>query len=289
LNQTTYPHASPFQAVSSSNPGFPSRQIDFVFRKDGNGASLALTNYISGKDAKWGLTPVFVDAVPILGSGQTFSNFIAETGNGAVIDAVDATAGAIGYAESGNLLAALPTHSSTRYAQVYSLNIAGYNQDPIKDLPAAAKTIATFTTDKVPVYQSGVGNVSGTSIGGVTVDPPTPGSGRPSGDLKTASEVYAAGALGIVDPNSDKAPYAGYPIIAVTYLEFYSSGNGIYGDALRFLAQEVSNPASYGLGGITTIDPNTAPAHSGHTGFAQLGILNLFYSNAYIGIDRFIN
>jgi phosphate transport system substrate-binding protein len=275
--------------LSNTAPKYPSRPITFVFRKDNSGTTFAFTNYLSGKDSKWGLTQTFVDAVPQGLSGQNFSGFVAASGNPGIVNTIDGTPGSIGYAEAGNLLAALGSHPNTHYARVYSLNLAGYNQDPIQDLPAAAKTVALHVVDQVAVYASGVGSVGGSVIGGVTVDAPS-GSGRPSPDYVALSPApYLPGAVWLVDPKSYAAPYAGYPIIAVSYLEFYSSGNGIYTNALRYLAQEVSNPASYTTLGLNTIDPNTTAAHGGTKGFAQLGILNLFYTNAYIGIDRFIN
>jgi phosphate transport system substrate-binding protein len=297
---TKYPHASPFSAVSATtNPGFPLRALYWTYRFDNSGTTFSFTNYLSGKDSAWGLTQTFVDALP---SGGTTTGFCGANGNPGVLDAIDANPGSAGYAEAANALAAATTHPNTKRAKVYLYNIAGYDKDPIKDTPAAAKTVASFTTDKVAVYQSGSGSVGGVSIGingappaggtyackATTTDSPSSVTGRPSPDLVAATGIYQPGALGIVDPTAYKSPYAGYPILAVSYLEFYSSGNGIYAPALRYLAQEVSNPSSYGAGGITTIDPNTTAAGAGTTGFGQLGILNLFYTNAYIGIDRFI-
>lgn len=297
---TKYPHASPFLPVSSTNPGLPSRPLVWTYRQDNSGTSFSFTNYLSGKDSQWGLTQTFADAIP---SGGTLTNFCGASGNPGVLTAIDGNPGSVGYAEAANAKAAALTHPNTKFAKVYLYNIAGYDKDPIKDTPAATKTVASFTTDKVAVYQSGSGSEKGTVVGlnGVvpaggtvactssTVDAPSSTTGRPSPDLVAATGVFQPGALGIVDPAAYKSPYAGYPIIAVSYLEFYSSGNGIYAPALRYLAQEVSNPASYGAGGITTIDPNTTAAGAGTTGYGQLGILNLFYTNAYIGIDRFIN
>jgi ABC-type phosphate transport system substrate-binding protein len=285
--------ASPFNAVDAkTNPGFPSKSITFVYRSDRSGTNLSFTNFLSaavgtigpgtrthctGTGEGWGLNANFLSALPVF-NGQNVTDFAAADGNSAVVRDVDAVDGAIGYVETANTLAL--TTNATYLANIYVVNSASFLKNPVADLPSSAKYIDLFKKDDVIVQTCGSGN---STIGCVGV------GGRPIPDLRAATGVFKAGCLGIVDPASYAAPVLGYPIVTVANLEFYSSGNGIYAPALRYLADEMTNPAtSWGPSsvtansGITTVDREGTSV--GQTGFSSLGINDSFFSNAYIGL-----
>ena len=285
--------ADPTKPVSTTNPGFPSKSIYFTFRKDNSGTTFSFTNFLSNQDSKFGLSQSFASAEPIGISGQSLTNFYGASGNAGVVSAIDGTDGSIGYAEAANALAAAPLH--TYFSEVYTLpiNVAAFRKDPIKDLPAAAGLILSLSKDEVVVYTNGNGNPGGVAVGNVTSSAPTSTTyGRPVPDVVAATGVYEPGALGIIDPLKYAKPVIGYPIVAVSNLEFYSSGNGVYSNALKFLASELyTTGVATGAGGapgtVTTVDPHTAAV--GTTGFSTLGVPSVFITSPYIGLERFIN
>lgn len=285
----TVTRGNPTQPVGATNPGFPEKPIVFTYRADNNGLTLAFTNFLSatvrsnpshctGAGETWGLNDSFVQALPTPAFQDT-SNFVGAAGNAAVVASIEQQDGSIGYVEPVNTQA-IPHLFHTYLAKIYTLpvNLAAFLKDPIADLPAAAKLVTSFKKDGVVVLTCGNGGIVGT-----IATPCTSAAGRPVPDLVAASGVYRAGCLGIVDPASYAAPPLGYPIVAVSNLEFYSSGNGVYSPGLRFLGDLLASPSTvFGPGGLTTVDK--AGTAAGTTGFSSLGIADVFYSNPTIGL-----
>ena len=287
---------SPVTPVGPKNPGFPERPIAFAYRSDLSGTTFALTNFLSaaanatsrlhctGAGETWGLNQNFVQALPAP-AAQNTSRFVGANGDPGVLSYLAATDGAIGYAAGANVLAAAP--SNVRAAQIYTVavNNSAFLKDPIVDLPTAATLINTFKKDYVVSFTCGNTGTAGAIAGtGCTGTSPL---GRPFPDIVAASGVYKAGCLGIVDPAAYQAPGLGYPIVAVTNLEFYSSRNGIYSPGLGYLADELSNPATaFGPPGtanaITTVDKEGTK--TGSTGYSSLAIPDTLLSNVTIGL-----
>jgi ABC-type phosphate transport system substrate-binding protein len=286
---------SPVLPVSTTNPGLPSRAIKFVYRSDNSGTTFSFTNYLSaavgtaspgtrthctGTGETWGLNQDFLSALPAIG---THTAFLGANGNTAVLQTINQNTGTIGYAEAANALA--DTVDTVGFADVFTVpvNNALYLKDPIKDLPAAANLIATFKKDETPVQTCG-NTTNNTSNFNCTASGTIVGRPLPS-DLTALTGDYKAGCIGVVDPSTYNSAVLGYPIVAVSNLEFYSSGNGIYTPALQALAETVEDFKNglHGVTGITTIDKSSATG-VGTTGFSTLNIADVFYSNSAIGI-----
>jgi len=290
---------NPTLPVSTTNPGLPPKAITFFYRSDNSGTTFSFTNFLSaqatstgarlhctGSTETWGMNQNFLAALPV---SPAPSNFMGASGNGGVITAIDATDGAIGYAEAANALAA-STHS-TYFSKVFTVavNSPTFLKDPIADLPAAAYFVNTFKKDYVVNFSCG----NTAAVGGSNC-PSTTAVGRFGGgtaDIAAipSTDIYKAGCVGIVDPQAYEAPALGYPIIAVSNLEFYASGNGVYTSGLRYLADMM---AEY-QGGTHVLGPTPNMAGSvdkaglsvvGTTGFSALGINDVFYSNSVIGL-----
>lgn len=287
---------SPVATVGPKNPGFPERPLSFVYRSDPAGPTFALTNFLSaavtaasrlhctGAGQTWGLNQNFVQALPTP-AGQNTAGFVGVTGDAAVLSYLNANGGAIGYTSGANVLAA--ASSNVRFAQIYTVavNNAAYLKDPIVDLPTAAELVSTFKKDYVvPVTCGNTGTAGAIANTGCTSSSP---QGRPIPDVAALTGAYKAGCLGIVDPSVYQAPGLGYPIVAVTYLEFYSSRNGIYSPGLGYLADVISDPATaYGppgtAGAITTVDKEGTK--TGLTGFSSTAIPDVLLSSSSIGL-----
>lgn len=246
------------------NSSLPSKAIVPVVRSDSSGTSFSFTNHLSA---------VCADAYPTKVTGfSTSSTFasgavgsalpagaVASSGNGGVVTSVLATDGAIGYAEvaDGEARAALAGGKLLRHATVsikpdavaYVENIQQFNADgtpkmkngkpvvlvvkhkaekytkfdPIKNLPKSVAVAAT--SDKV--------------IGS------NDANGRPTLVAVTAPNASAVGCVQTVDPavyakpaiDVKKGDYKQYPIIAVSYLVGYNTGNGLLADGSNSAAK----------------------------------------------------
>jgi ABC-type phosphate transport system substrate-binding protein len=287
---------SPVAPVGPKNPGFPERPLAFVYRSDPSGSTFAFTNFLSaavtvssrlhctGAGETWGLNQNFVQALPTPATQNT-SAFVGVAGDANVISYINASDGAIGYTSGAGVLAAAP--SNVRSAQIYTVAVNNplFLKDPIVDLPTAASLVNTFKKDYVVNPTCGNSGTAGAISGtGCTGSSPL---GRPIPDVVAATGVYKAGCLGVVDPSAYQAPGLGYPIVAVTNLEFYSSRNGIYSPGLGYLADELSAPATaYGPPGtanaITTVDKEGTKV--GLTGYSSLAIPDVLLSSTSIGL-----
>lgn len=276
--------------VSATNPGFPEKPILFTYRSDDNGTTLAFTNFLSaairanplhctGSGETWGLNSTFINALPTPPNQDT-TNFIGAYLDTGVVASIEAQDGSIGYVEAANIGLVHTFHTYLAKIYAYAIDQDRFLKDPIADLPGATRFITTFKKDDVVALtcgNTGYAGVIASSCDG------TGTLGRPSPDIVAVSGAYKAGCLGIVDPAAYAAPALGYPIVGVSNLEFYSSGNGIYATGLRFLADILTNPHTvFGTGGITTVDK--AGAAVGTTGFSTLAIADVFYTNSSIGL-----
>jgi ABC-type phosphate transport system substrate-binding protein len=299
-NWNQIPRNNQLAAISTSNPGFPQKTIKLVYRVDPNGTTFSLTNWLSAAVAggngvhiplhctapgeTWGLNPDFVSALPEP-PGASILPF-ASFGEQGMMATVNGQDGAIGYVSGAyyndyGLLSGSSTYFNVSAAPVYLVNATGYARDPVLDLPQAAEYINTLKKDMTVVYTCGANYPGCTTIG------------RPIPDLVPLVGAYRSGCVAVVDPASYQSPPLGYPILSVSNLELYSSGNGIYAPGLQFLGGFLSNGASpqningttvFGQGGLTTIDQATTIASTGTTGFSSLGISHLFYIDPTIGL-----
>ncbi len=299
-NWNQIPKINQLLPISATNPGFPQKTIKLVYRVDPNGTTFSLTNWLSAAVAgsggthiplhctaqgeTWGLNPNFVYALP-QPPGASILPF-ASFGEQGMMATVNGQDGAVGYVSGAyfnayGLLSGSAAYVNVSTAHVYVANALGYDRDPVLDLPQAANLITTFKKDMVVQYSCGANYPGCTTIG------------RPIPDLVPLLGAYRSGCVGVVDPAAYQAPPLGYPIVSVSNLEFYSSGNGIYAPGLQFLGGFLSNGASaqnpsgttvFGQGGLTAVDQASAFQSTGSTGFSSLGISHVFYSDPTIGL-----
>lgn len=181
-----------------SQLGYPSRAITVVARGSGSGTTFSFINHLNAVGGLptgkfFSVKELFSDAVATAKTA-TFS-FTPATSNGDVVTKVNATAGAIGYAEAANA-------SAARFVTVNGFH-------PINDFNspytiAAGNILTDYAITGVVT--------SGTQAGRATFAPIT---GVPS---------TAKGFVKLVRPDSYAKPTVGYPIMAVSYLLAYRSG-----------------------------------------------------------------
>ncbi|RZU46959.1 periplasmic binding family protein [Fluviicoccus keumensis] len=240
------------------NSSLPSKAIIPVVRSDSSGTSFSFTNHLSAT-----CPSAFPTAVTGFSTNSTFaaggvnatvpSGTIQSSGNGGVVTSVLATDGTIGYAEvaDGEARAALAGGKLLRHATVsIKPDVAAWSEvvqqfnadgspvlkngavvfktikhkaekykkfDPIKDLPASVAV--TAASDKV--------------LGS------NDANGRPTILDLTPAAASAAGCVQLVDPavyakpavDAKKNDYKQYPIVAVSYLIGYNTGNADMFDA----------------------------------------------------------
>jgi ABC-type phosphate transport system substrate-binding protein len=293
------PSVDQTKAISSSNPGFPELPINVFYRTDPNGTTFSLTNWLSasvkasgrriplncrGAGETWGLNPDFLTALPAPANSNIA--LYGASGDTGMLSGVNGLSGSFGYVTGAAFSAALNSpndpYPSVAQAHVYGVPVTGYDKDPVLDLPATAYHITSFKKDMAVQYSCGAFAVGCTTVG------------RPFPDVVPLTGVYRPGCVGVIDPASYMyVSPTGYPIIGISNLELYSSGNGIYAPGLQKLADLLQNGASlanptgttnYGPGGLTTIDQASQFAEVGTTGFSSLSIPNVLLTNTYIGM-----
>jgi phosphate transport system substrate-binding protein len=228
------------QITNWSSLGYPSQAITVVYRSDGSGTSFGMSNHLSTVCPALGVTGFstqtsFINAFP----GATApTGAIAESGNPNVVNEIAQVSGSIGYGETADAVARLT--SGINYATVN-----GY--DPLSDFAASFKV----TTSDVMVdtiingdTSTGVPNLETLSAAGVTVP--------------------HAGCVQLVEPSVYANPKKTYPIMAVTYLMGYYSGNG---------ADATEVATLLGAGYNSTIKGTTTTIGAG-TGFAYISSYN---------------
>jgi phosphate transport system substrate-binding protein len=186
----------------TGNGTLNNQAITVVYRSDGSGTSFNFSNHLAAVCA------AYLPSGDYFSTGQTFSadaatagynvgtgTTIGASGNPNVINQVEGTAGAIGYAELANALAQSP-----------ALNYATVNGVSPTSL-ASPLSVTYVTGDAITGYNTTTAPYGNPTLGSV------------SGDGESQC-------LLLVDPNSYANPSSGYPILAVSYLLGYYSGNG---------------------------------------------------------------
>lgn len=233
---------------------YASKTLSFALRSDKSGTSFSFANRLNatctGAGETYGVSQNYdeyypgnpsIGALPNpLPAGATTANFLPASGNGGVTAAIEATDGAIGYVETANALTAV-NGSNLQFAKVEK-------QDPVQNLPKAAGTIKPADL------------VTGETIGSDVAN------GR------AALQPVSDSCVLMMNPITYAKPAQGYPIIAVTNLEFSQTGNGPNVADLQALASMVSQNGAgeaVGSGKITSID---LYGHSnvGTTGYSTL-------------------
>ena len=229
--------------------GLPSRSITVVARGSGSGTTFGFVNHLN---AVGGLTTgkyfsvkeLFSDAVAT--AQATGFSFTAASSNADVVTKVNATAGAIGYAEAANA-------TGVRFTTVNS-------QHPLTGF-ASPQTIAAsnvLTDNGI----TGVQASTGTNPGRATYAALT---GIPAG---------STGYVKLIKPESYANPSSGYPIQAISYLLGYRGNNTNVNDVRNLL--KVPSDTSYRT--TTTTDPKYISTVVGQ-GFAWLDGINTLFLN----------
>lgn len=216
-------------AISNwSQLGFPSKAIKVVYRTDGSGTSFSFSNHLSAvcptavpnAVAGFSTQGTFLAAFP---GGAAPAGSLGANGNPGATNAIAANDGAIGYAELSDGL-------SKNSVGANSVAFATLKKQPdraaVKGVSPAAKfkeysPLSLKSPFKLPA--------TGALFEGVVVGP-NDGNGRPT---LVAATTPVPACLKVVDPNAYATPalnakgdYAAYPIVAITYLLAYNTGNG---------------------------------------------------------------
>lgn len=230
-----------------SQLGFAAKPIVIVPRSDSSGTSFSFTNHLSAVCAT--AQPIAVNGFVTQSTFNTniASGFQAASGNGGVVAGVLATDGAIGYAEvaDGKARAALNNGGILRVATI-----------SIKpDVPAYVEEVPVLVNG-VPKLKNGlpvVKLVKHKAVVYTKLDPVNPkhfpasvavttiadqvigandANGRPTLVPVTLAAGATAGCVQTVDPSvyakpslNTKNDYVQYPIIAISYLVGYNTGN----------------------------------------------------------------
>ncbi|MBD5603757.1 MAG: substrate-binding domain-containing protein [Candidatus Eremiobacteraeota bacterium] len=259
-----------------SQLGYKSRPLTFVYRSDGSGTTFSFSNYlVKATSCKVGTAALSVSqtwagSTPVVVESPVPSNSASASGNGNVTSCIVSNtscatgtggAGTIGYVETANAKAALNAASGIEYA-----TIGG--KDPVKNLPEAANKLAnTIDVDKVVQFNQG-GLATAVAL---TTAPTT------------------AGCLTFVDPGAYNAIGTGYPIVAVSNLDFGQKANGSTNSAnlqklakIQFASTATVYNNKYVIGGtsassnaivIDSIDAATASTGTGTTGYSTLPLV----------------
>ena len=174
--------------------------ITVAYRTDGSGTSFSLSNHLSHVCTS---AAEFKSSGEFFTTDQTFTNVVAHSGglpsgavgasgNPGVVNEVSATTNSIGYGEIADALNHDPV---LQYATVNS-------EDPVANF-GATFTITTTTGQVI----AGVNTIGQATLGAIT------------GGSNTSCVVVAI-------PSSYAVPSSGYPIVAVSNLLGYYSGNG---------------------------------------------------------------
>jgi phosphate transport system substrate-binding protein len=180
-----------------SGDSIPSTTIKVQYRSDGSGTTFSFSNHLTAACpavngnhflASQTFTQVVSQFQPTIPSTWTGSS-----GNPAVTAAIAATAGSIGYAEMANSLQA-----GIGFAKVNGID------------PASFGSAVTIASSSLKPYNA----ISSTTWGS---------NGQPQ--LVALSGAPSNSCLELVDPATYANPSSGYPIMAISYLLGYSSGN----------------------------------------------------------------
>jgi ABC-type phosphate transport system substrate-binding protein len=206
-----------------SELGFPAKPITLVYRSDGSGTSFGFSNHLSkvcptaqpSGVSGFSTNQTFLSAFP---GGVAPAGAVGASGNGAVTTSVAATDGAIGFADVAD------TATRQQLDPSITLSYANVQLRSGKN-PATGRTYKKMSPLSLPAAFK-VALVNDKVIGANDVN------GRPTlVDLEPAPA--RSGCVKLADPESyatsslnAKGDYTQYPIVAVTYLLAYATGNG---------------------------------------------------------------
>ncbi len=228
--------------------GLPSRAITVVARGSGSGTTFGFVNHLNAVGGLTGtkyfsVKELFSDAVAT--AQATGFTFTAATSNADVVTKVNATTGAIGYAEAANA-------SGVRFTTVNG-------QHPVTGF-TSPKTIAAanILTDN---------GITGVQTSGANI-------GRATYAALTGVPVGSTGYVKLIKPESYANPASGYPIQAISYLLGYRANNTNVNEVRNLL--KVPSDTSYRT--TTTTDPKYVSTVVGQ-GFAWLDGINTTFLN----------
>lgn len=190
-------------------PGFPttSKPITIVYRSDNSGTSFAFSNWLAANcnATQSGVSPDRSAGVGAYQTNQTFSTAIVNTwysgfsavsGNANVVATVNSTDGAIGYADPGDVQSAGGT-----YMTINTFSPLAFSSPAFPNAQVPTNTVVSSTA--------------------------TASTGLPS--TAAAGSTVPAGSMLLINPSFAVPTGSGYPIFAVTYLEFYNRGQNSTG------------------------------------------------------------
>ena len=245
---------------------YPSKPIKVVYRSDSSGTSFGFSNhlsYVCGTASPVAVSgfstqQVFASAFP---SATVPSGAIPASGNTGVLNAVAANDGAIGYADVSDAVDRASINPSLKEVQYFTI-AAGEGINSATGKKYKAKSPAKISK-KFKIATGGVvfDKVRGSndSNGRPTLASLSPVPPKASCIMLATPDSYATAAV----VNGD---FAAYPIMAVSYLNFHSAGNGESALNLQALAAgyfgAITAPSTDGTiagtisGSTTTIAPN---------------------------------
>lgn len=228
--------------------GLPSRAIVVVARGSGSGTTFGFVNHLN---AVGGLTTgkyfsvkeLFSDAVAT--AQATGFSFTPASSNADVVNKVNTTAGAIGYAEAANA-------ATARFTTVNGLH-------PVNDFNsprtiAAANILTDYGITGVVASGAQAGQATYAALTGV-----------PAG---------STGYVKLIKPESYANPASGYPVQAISYLLGYRSNNTNVNEVRSLL--KVPSDTSYRT--TTTTDPKYVNTVVGQ-GYSWLDGINTVFLN----------
>jgi len=260
---------------------YPSRPIVLVYRSDNSGTAFNFSNHLSTvcptavPTAVTGFSTQSVFNLAFPGSTSTTvvtpAGSVAESGNGGIVTEVNATDGAIGFAEVADAVARIKYAGAT--VQFATVSI----QPDVAALKGGAPGVTYHKWNP-----TSLGNRFTLPTGSVVADSVITGNnanGQPIVETvaaATGSAPPVPGCLFIVNPASiATAPtkqyskvnkvgtttyteYKSYPIMAATYLLAYNTGNGA--DSMNIgelLASAYTGSGADDYNGVTTVGNNS--------------------------------
>jgi ABC-type phosphate transport system substrate-binding protein len=267
------------------NTAFPSQPITVVYRNDGSGTSFNFSNHLANVCPTAlgpnGVAPT--TAGPSFLVNQTFysatsnaapAGAIGASGNGAIVAKLQTTPASIGYVESED--------AATREALAGGvIGVAKVSEalgtNPGNNLAyAALDPLVNFhPTFALPAGSLAYDTVLNTDSNGNLLSPATLAIGNTGTGSNQTNAQTQAGCVAVVAPASYAKPvltstgdYSTYPIVAVTYLMAYNTGNGADAVNIQSLLSEPYIPAN-GNTGVTN-NRTLVTTVGVRTGFAYL-------------------
>ncbi|MBL6749561.1 MAG: substrate-binding domain-containing protein [Nevskia sp.] len=263
------------------NSVFPSQPITVVYRSDGSGTSFNFSNHLAnvcptalGPNGATATGPSFSVNQTFYGKGiagtanaNAPAGSIGSSGNGGVVGTLQSTAGTIGYVESYDVA----TRAALGGGKIglAKVSLAQGNNPSNSNLPYVAfDPLTSFKpTYTLPTGAVLTDTVLNTDSNGNLLSPATLAIGSTGSPSTTAAPAHP-GCMNLVIPSSIATPaltatgdYPSYPIVAVTYLMGYNTGNG---------ADAVNLQALFAMPYIPATQRTSVTTVGSKTGFAWL-------------------